>query len=159
MEKEKPSFDLVCINPSLVFGPQPRYLANLEELNTSNHRIREIVLGHNREELNPTGKMHLWVDVRDVAQAHIRAMELPEASGQRFMIVSGTFSNKQIADIIRELYPELHDKLPPANSPDDFPEDYYSFDASKSKRVLGIEYKDLRTCVKDAVDAMLQKVQ
>jgi nucleoside-diphosphate-sugar epimerase len=101
--------------------------------------------------------MYLFVDVRDVAQAHIRAMELPEASGQRFMLVGGRFSNKRIADIIRELYPELQDKLPLPELPDDFPENYYSYDVSKSRRMLGMEYKDLQTCVKDAVDAMIGK--
>lgn len=102
--------------------------------------------------------MFLFVDVRDVAEAHICAMELPEASGQRFMLVGGFFSNKRIADIIRELYPELHDKLPLPELPDDFPENYYSYDVGKSKRMLGTEYKDLRTCVKDAVDAMIGKL-
>jgi nucleoside-diphosphate-sugar epimerase len=101
--------------------------------------------------------MFLFVDVRDVATAHINAIELPEASGQRFMLVSGYFSNKRIADYIRELYPDLRDKLPPADSPDDFPENIYRFDASKAKRVLGVEYRDLRTCVKDTVDGMLGK--
>ncbi|PCH03990.1 NAD-dependent epimerase/dehydratase [Penicillium occitanis (nom. inval.)] len=155
IEKEKPSFDLVSINPCLVFGPPPRHLPGLDALNTSNHRIRDIVLGNNRAEITPTGPMFLFVDVRDVAEAHIRAMELPEASGQRFMLVGGFFSNKRIADIIRELYPELRDKLPLPELPDDFPENYYSYDVSKSKRMLGMEYKDLRTCVKDAVDAMI----
>lgn len=157
VEKEKPSFDLVSINPCLVFGPPPRHLPGLDALNTSNHRIRDIVLGNNREKITPTGRMYLFVDVRDVAEAHIRAIELPEASGQRFMLVGGVFSNKQIADIIRELYPELRDKLPLPELPDDFPESYYSYDVSKSKRMLGTQYKDLRACVKDAVDAMIAK--
>lgn len=157
MGNEKPSFDLVCINPSLVFGPPPRHITGLDALNTSNHRIRDLVLGNNRENISPTGPLFAFVDVRDVATAHINALELPEASGQRFMIVAGHFSNKRIADIIREEYPDLKKKLPPADSPDDFPEKVARFDASKSRCVLGVEYRDLRTCVKDTVDAMLRR--
>ncbi|OKL58466.1 hypothetical protein UA08_05977 [Talaromyces atroroseus] len=155
--KEKPSFDLVTINPCLVFGPPPRHLTSLDALNTSNHRTRDLVLGNNRDKITPTGPLFLFVDVRDVATAHINALENPEASGQRFMLVGGYFSNKRIADCIRELYPELRDRLPPVDSPDDFPEKIFRFDVSKSKRVLGTEYRDLRTCVKDTVDGMLGK--
>ena len=32
-----------------------------------------------------------WVDVRDVAEGHVRALEVPEAGGQRFILSSGMF--------------------------------------------------------------------
>lgn len=131
--------------------------SGLDALNTSNHRIRDIIFGKNPHGIAPTGPLYLFVDVRDAAEAHVRAMELPEASGQRFMLVGGVFSNKRIADIIRELYPELRDRLPLPELLDDFPEKHYGYDVSKSRRMLGTDYKDLRTCVKDAVDAIIGK--
>lgn len=33
-----------------------------------------------------------WVDVRDVADAHVNALERPEAGGQRFIVSAGEFS-------------------------------------------------------------------
>ncbi len=46
------------------------------------------------------------VDVRCVADLHIRAMELPQAVGQRFIASSGFASFKDVADILRPHYPK-----------------------------------------------------
>jgi nucleoside-diphosphate-sugar epimerase len=158
MAKEKPDFDLVTVNPSFVFGPPPKHLTSLDALNTSNHRIRDMILGKMEKEVAPTGPSHVFVDVRDVATAHIRAIEQTEASGQRFLIAGGYFSNKRIAELIRESFPQYNDVLPPVDSADDFPENIYGIDASKSKTVLGIQYRDLKTCVKDTVEAMIPRM-
>ena len=72
--KKKPPFDLVVINPFMVIGPSIG-----PSLNTSNQIIRDIMMG-----VYP-GIMDLnWglVDVRDVATAHILAMETDAASGR-----------------------------------------------------------------------------
>jgi nucleoside-diphosphate-sugar epimerase len=34
---------------------------------------------------------HGWVDVRDVAAAHIKALETPEAGGERILLSAGSF--------------------------------------------------------------------
>lgn len=69
------------------------------------------MLGKHKTDLPPTGTF-LWTDVRDLALAHIRAAELPDAAGKRFFIVAGYFSNRGIADAIREGCPELADRVP-----------------------------------------------
>lgn len=158
MAKEKPNFDLVTINPAYVFGPPPKHLTSLEALNTSNHRIRDMILGDMQKEVTPTGPVHVFADVRDVATAHVRALEQTEASGQRFMIAAGYFSNKRISDVIRESFPQYNDVLPPVDSADDFPDNVYGIDASKSKNVLGVQYRHLKTCVKDTVEAMIPRL-
>lgn len=56
-------------------------------MNTSNHRIRDMVLGNMRAGLAPTAPVFTWVDVRDVALAHLRAIQRPEAGGNRFYLV------------------------------------------------------------------------
>jgi nucleoside-diphosphate-sugar epimerase len=152
--KEKPHFDIATINPPLVFGPVVHYLNSLDTINTSNQRMRNIIQGEMKEKLAPTGNF-LWVDVRDVALAHVRAIEVPEAGGERFFVTAGFFSNKRIADIIRETHPELHSKLPPADSPDDFPTNVFEFDNSKSQRVLGLEYRPLKQTVSDTIKSLL----
>lgn len=43
--------------------------------------------------LPPTGTF-LWVDVRDVALAHMRAIQVPEAGNKRFFVVAGHCSSK-----------------------------------------------------------------
>lgn len=69
------------------------------------------MLGKAKDGIAPTGTF-LWVDVRDLALAHVRAAERPEAAGKRFFITTGHFSNMEIADIIRNKFPDLADKLP-----------------------------------------------
>ncbi|KAL1885773.1 methylglyoxal reductase (NADPH-dependent) gre2 [Paecilomyces lecythidis] len=154
VEKEKPNFDLATINPPLVFGPIVHYLNSLEAVNTSNARVRDLIQGKYKEKLPATG-IFLWVDVRDVALAHVRAIEVPEAGGQRFFVVSGQFSNKQIADVIRETHPELEDKLPPKDSPEDLSPDTYVPDNSKSVKVLGLKYRSLKESISDTVKSLL----
>ena len=107
MEDETPIFDLVTMNPPLVYGPIAHHLENLGSLNTSNTRIRDFVQGKvTTNELPPTGT-YLFVDVRDLALAHVRAIEVPEAGGKRFFMVGGHCSHKRIVDAIRETHPGL----------------------------------------------------
>ncbi|CDM27682.1 hypothetical protein DTO006G1_7788 [Penicillium roqueforti] len=154
VEKEKPNFDIATINPPLVFGPIVHYLNSLEAINTSNQRIRNLIQGQMKEKIAPTGTF-LWVDVRDVALAHVRAIEVPEAGGERFFVTAGFFSNKELADIARETHPELESKLPPADAPSDFPKNIYQIDNSKSQKILGLEYRPLKQTVSDTIDSLL----
>jgi nucleoside-diphosphate-sugar epimerase len=154
IKHETPNFDLVVINPPLVFGPAPRHLSSLNDLNTSNQRIRDMIQAKNKEMLPPTGPIFICSDVRDVAAAHVKALDVPEASGQRFFVVGSYFSNKMIADIIRESHPEMESKLPPVDSADDMPAEIYGFNNEKSRDILGISYRDLKTCVIDTLDSM-----
>ncbi len=136
-----------------------RQLSDVEAVNTSNARIRDLVLGRMRSGLAPTAPVFTWVDVRDVAQAHVRAMATPAAGGKRFYVVAGHFSNKRIADIIRRGRPELAARLPPADAAaDDLPADVYQFDNSRSRELLGLEYTGLEKSVLDTVDSVLRLV-
>jgi len=72
--QKKPPFDLVVINPFMVVGPSLS-----PQLNTTNRIIRDIMTG-----VYP-GIMDInwgFVDVRDVAKAHILAITTSSASGR-----------------------------------------------------------------------------
>ena len=45
------------------------------------------------------------MDVRDVAKAHINAMEMKEAQG-RYLITSGVLSHLEIAQMLKDICPE-----------------------------------------------------
>lgn len=108
--------------------------------------------GLDKETSPPTGTF-LWVDVRDVALAHVRAIEVAEAGAQRFFVTAGHYTNKDVVDIIRDAYPELKDRLPEAKS--DLPQDVYGYDNSKSIQVLGLKYGSLKEAVVDTVKTLL----
>ena len=49
------------------------------------------------------------MDVRDVALAHVRALEVPEAGGQRFITAGGAYCWQDVREYYdRYLYRELH---------------------------------------------------
>lgn len=155
METERPKFDLVVINCTYTFGPVQRNLPTLDAMNTSNHRIRDMLQGKMKKDMPSTAPVFTFVDVRDVARAHLKAVTVPEAGGNRFYIVGGHFSNKRIVDSIRKSYPEFEARLPPRDIPDDLPGEVYSFDNGKSKRVLELEYTSLEKSVRDTVQSIL----
>jgi nucleoside-diphosphate-sugar epimerase len=152
VEREKPNFSLSTLNPPFVFGPVVHYLNSLENTNTSNQRILSIMQGKMKEKVAPTGTW-IWVDVRDIALAHIRAIELPESAGKRFFVTAGYMTNKALIEIIRQEFPELRSQLP-ENCEGDMPEDVYKYDNSRSIKVLGLKYRTLKECVVDTVKSL-----
>ncbi|EXJ57963.1 dihydroflavonol-4-reductase [Cladophialophora yegresii CBS 114405] len=155
VEKEKPNFDIATINPPLVLGPVVHYLNSLDSINTSNERVRNMIQGRTKESgLPPTG-VFIWVDVRDVALAHVKALEVPEAGGKRFFVTAGHYSNADIAGIIKKNFPHLADKLP-AEIKSDKPADVYDIDNSRSKQMLRLKYRTLEESITDTVKSLLE---
>ena len=155
VEEEKPNFTLSAINPPLVLGPVVNYLNSLDAVNTSNQRIRNLITGQNKNEISDTGT-YIWVDVRDLALAHVKAIEVPEAAGKRFFVTAGYFSNKEIAEIIRKNFPEFEKELPGKDvKGGDYPEGgIYKYDNSQAVEVLGLKFKSLEESIVDTVKSL-----
>jgi nucleoside-diphosphate-sugar epimerase len=59
------------------------------------------------------------IDVRDVADLHIRAMTNPKASGERFIgMAGGSISFPQMAELLKKKLPEIAQKVPTKIMPD-----------------------------------------
>ncbi|MCC6826771.1 MAG: aldehyde reductase [Novosphingobium sp.] len=58
------------------------------------------------------------VDVRDVAECHIKAMEIPEAAGERFLATEGFLWFHEAAEILRRKFPAYDSKIPKMKVPD-----------------------------------------
>ena len=155
VEREQPNFTLATVNPPFVFGPVFSWLQTLENLNTSNQRIEGILTGKARDELPPTGTF-VYVDVRDLAIAHVKAAEVPEAGGKWFFITAGYFSNQDIAEVLREAFPDYKDKLPAkGRKGGEFPpEGVYKYDNSRSKTILGLEYRPFKESIVDTAKSL-----
>lgn len=91
VERERPAWDLVVINPVLVMGP-----SLTPALNTSNKVVADLLNG-----VYPGIVSLTWgiVDVRDVADAHVRAMDAAEAEG-RYLCVAGAMSMREMAALL-----------------------------------------------------------
>ncbi|KAJ5939402.1 ketoreductase [Penicillium verhagenii] len=152
MEEKKPGFSLSTICPPWVFGPMIHYPDSPASINTSNGYFMSLTLGGWKEKLPPTGTW-LWVDVRDVALAHVKAMEVPEAGGKRFLTTAGHFDMKDVAEIVRDNFPAYADKLP-AELKSDRPDILYGYDNSLSKTVLQLDYLPLKTTITDVFNVL-----
>lgn len=151
-------FDIATVNPPLVFGPLIHHLANLDSVNTSNQRFLDAIQGKWRDEVPPTGGALNWVDVRDVALAHIKAgLEIPEAGGRRLFTVTGSYCNSETTPILRKNFPELADKLPVEGTKGgELPpeSERYGWDNSETRKLLGIDWIPLEKSVVDTVKSL-----
>ncbi|GFP98804.1 tetraketide alpha-pyrone reductase 1 [Phtheirospermum japonicum] len=141
--KEK-GIDLVTINPAMVIGPllQPT-------LNTSSAAILNLING---AETYPNATFG-WVNVKDVAMAHILGFENPSANG-RYLMVESIAHFSEVVDILRGLYPSL--QLPEKCADDKpFPPKYQ---VSKEKaKSIGVEFTSLEEGVKETVESLKEK--
>lgn len=99
----------------------------------------------------------LFVDVRDVAELHVRAFEKPELGGARLFATAGLFCNRQVLDIVRKSFPELKDQLPAESvQGGDLPpnDQLFSFDNSKTTTSTGIQWTPLDRTMVDTVKSL-----
>lgn len=163
MKDHEPRFDLVVINPFMVIGPS---LA--PTLNTSNQILLDIANG-----TYPAIMALEWgfVDVRDVAQAHILAMTAETAKG-RYLCAADNRTMRDVARLLRQSpintdklaridlagpigtrIMKLAASLQPAGI-----RSYLKthlgrrpcFDNSKIRRDLGIEFRNVDTSLQEA---------
>ena len=155
VEKESPTFDLVTLCPPLVLGPIVHYLNNLDALNTSNQRLRNVIQGKCRDEYPPGGP-YIFVDVRDLALLHVKAIEDKGAAGKRFFVTAGHFNGKALVDVVRKDFPEYKDQVTKESVKDGgFPEGgVYKIDNSRAEQLLGRKWISLEKSVSDTVKSL-----
>ncbi|BFZ57209.1 Glycine-rich RNA-binding protein 2, mitochondrial [Savitreella phatthalungensis] len=153
VDDKKPNFTLSVINPPLVFGPAIHKISSVDSINTSVALLFKYFKDPNAD-IPPPMTAQAYVDVRDVAKAHILALEKPEAAGKRFITSSGQASWAGVVRALGEVFPDhkVSDKGPGATQ----------FDVAgglsneRSRQVLGLDYIDLHTAVKDTINALKQ---
>lgn len=162
---KNPSFDLVVINPFMVIGP-----SRVPGLNTSNQIFADLLNGAY------PGIMRIswgFVDVRDVAQAHIKALETPSAKG-RYLCAGETLSMREVVETLQAEGYGAGAKLPKMSLDCEIG-DYVvklasytqpkgvgtylrthvgrvpSYDNGKIRRELGIEFRPARETIRDTL--------
>ncbi|KAG8706587.1 methylglyoxal reductase (NADPH-dependent) gre2 [Ceratobasidium sp. 395] len=147
VKTEQPTFSLTTLCPPFVFGPAEQ-VTRTDQLNES---IGQIYAAFEGKALVPLSG-YVWVDVRDVALAHVHAIESPAATNQRYIIAAGNYSPQQVMDYIWETYPErAKEKGISKGSPGKlWPEGgVFGVDRTKSERDLGLKYRPFAETIKD----------
>ncbi|KAJ8900281.1 hypothetical protein K2173_024921 [Erythroxylum novogranatense] len=136
--------DMVTINPGYVIGPilQPT-------VNVTTGLIFESI--NARKFPDDTFR---FVDVRDVANAHIQAFEVPSASG-RYCLVGRVGDTVEVLKIVREHYPTLHfpEEVPGGK---DLILPFHNVSNDKAK-TLGINFTPLEMTVIDTIESLKEK--
>nr|WP_321405559.1 NAD-dependent epimerase/dehydratase family protein [uncultured Carboxylicivirga sp.] len=156
---------LVVINPSFVMGPSLSSLSDSESLSF----MKDILSG--KFAMGAPAIMFGFVDVRDVAKAHILALENKKSEG-RHLLAERTIDVLDYIKLIEKAFPGKF-KLPKKHAAKflllmtgwmfklsskfikrnvGFP---LSLNTTKSREVLGLEYIPLEQTVKDMVEQML----
>ncbi|PQE29505.1 hypothetical protein CJF32_00003243 [Rutstroemia sp. NJR-2017a WRK4] len=101
--------------------------------------------------------LHVYTDVRDLAEAHLQAATLPEASGQRFIICEGQVSSQNISDILRKNIPELKQRTPKGSPGEKGLQDgSFTCSSEKAKSVLGVTYRSMEDTFVDLAKQLLE---
>ncbi|OEL32200.1 Tetraketide alpha-pyrone reductase 1 [Dichanthelium oligosanthes] len=136
---EKTGMDVVTVCPPWVLGPllQPT-------VNTTSMRLVTYLTGENTDE-----KMRNVVDVRDVVEALVLALDTPEASGRRFICSAHAMKVSETVGLIRSLHPDL--KL-------HYPRKFVQVEdekgvSSKRLQALGWKFRTAEETLKDTIDS------
>lgn len=155
--KDTVKFKLSIINPVYVFGPQNYVDPGKKVLNTSSEVINNLVHLNKDDEVPQVFGGH--IDVRDVAKAHLQAFQRDDLIEQRLLLCAGMFSSHLLLAMIREQFPQLKDKLPvgkPEIGEEWMKASQCTIDNSKTKKLLGYEFIDLKKDLQDTVSQILE---
>ncbi|GMI65943.1 hypothetical protein like AT5G19440 [Hibiscus trionum] len=144
---EENGIDMVSINPGMVSGPPLQPTVNISLL-----PIVKLIGGAETF----SDATFRWVDVRDVANAHVHALESSSACG-RYLVTGKPMHSSEVLKILQELYPDLNfpkrmsDKKGFTSA---FPAFQVSLERVKS---LGINFTPLEVSLKDTIEGLREK--
>lgn len=145
VKQNKPRFDLVALCPPMTFGPVVHPVADVGKLNESNAMLWRIAAG---EGPLPTARVPFWIDVRDLAVAHVEALVRPEAGGKRYVpAANDRFSYGLAAKIIAERFDWAKGVAVEEQTIDTS----HGLDGATAGRELGFEYRTFQDTVVDLI--------
>ncbi|CCC66867.1 hypothetical protein NCAS_0A03090 [Naumovozyma castellii] len=156
--KNEIKFKLTTVNPCYVFGPQLFDENVTAKLNTSCELINKL-LHLSAGDAVDNFFVGNFVDVRDVAKAHLLGFENQNLVDKRLLLISSRFNAQDILDIMNEDFKTLEGQLP-AGVPHTGALHQWKgaiADNSKTKELLGFEFIPLKKTIDDMVTQILRK--
>ncbi|EMG50676.1 GRP2 putative NADPH-dependent methylglyoxal reductase GRP2 [Candida maltosa Xu316] len=151
VKKESPQFKVTAVNPSFVFGPQAYAIKDKSQLNLSADIVAQVFRLKPDDKIEPFAGV--FIDVRDVAKAHLAAFENKEAIGQRLVLINGAFSTDLIADIVKKNFPQA--QIPSgdlARSKQIVKEKVGKSDTSRTNKILGFDFISVEKSIIDTAE-------
>lgn len=160
IEKEQPAFTIATLCEPYVFGPRVAGFKSFDELNTSNANVWTLITSGKEGTIAPT-RVPWEIDVRDVAIAHVAALENQTETNERYVIAAESFSYQQIADIVHEStrIPSSIKETTPIGTRGQWPTDHFQIDSTKAQKQLGLKYIPLKQTIEDLILQLIQLQQ
>ncbi len=154
MASREVMFDLVTLCPPLTFGPIVHPCARVSELNASNAELWR--LAHSRTDpVSPVQRLVHWVDVRDAAEAHVNALDLPKGNHRFIFCADEIYTNQTTVDLIRHHFPWARE-----TSAEQVPGvtawNGYAIDNARAKRAMNLSFRPFRETLVDAISQFKQ---
>lgn len=144
--EKKPGFDLVTLCPPMTFGPIVHPITSVEQLNESNAMLWKIAQG---AKPLPVARVPFWIDVRDLALAHVEAVLRPEVGGKRLIpAATERFSYGKAAAAMDDSFEWARGKVSVEEQTID---ESHGVDGENAARELGLQYKPFKQTVVDLV--------
>ncbi|KAI0088336.1 NAD-binding protein [Irpex rosettiformis] len=152
--KSEISWDITAVHPPLVVGPVLQECHSLKDINESNLVFYDYILSGKKTPEEVAAWQLAMVDVRDVADGHIRALEVPEAGGERIILSAWMAVAQDFFDTINELNVTGFDV--PIGIPGSGKDFKYRtiVDNTKARKVLGIQFRDKKEVTKDLLESI-----
>ncbi len=147
----KVKWDLVVLNPPMIYGPMSNKPSTEKDLNESTIRIYDGFFKNKKPEDKVLDDgLPLYVDVRDIALAHVRAMDAPGAANKRVLVAAGDLRSQEISDILRADVKGA-DAVVPRGEPgkNTKPATAFSMDSSVAEKELGIKWTSKQDTFRD----------
>jgi len=147
MRRDGGDTELVVVNPTFILGP-----TITTELRSSMQLIKAMLDG--TMSVAPRARMGV-VDVRDVADLHIRAMAEPKAAGKRFLAVADgpTTSFVEVAEVLRHRLGPLAARVPTQEAPgEDRPRPVIHNDRAREE--LGWRPRAVETTIVESAESL-----
>ncbi|KAF7964921.1 hypothetical protein HWV62_1647, partial [Athelia sp. TMB] len=149
--------ELVALNPPMVYGPALQESATSPKaLNMSTGLVYQLFSGAQTQV--PEDGLTQFCDVRDVAEAHVRALLRPAASGARIPLYSDSFTWLQAVEYLDSKYPALRPRLvKPSTQTKAGKRVAATISPKAAAEKLGMEkFIGWKQCLDDTVDSLLE---
>ncbi|KZS94694.1 NAD(P)-binding protein [Sistotremastrum niveocremeum HHB9708] len=155
VKENQVNFDIITIHPVMVLGPILQPCAAPENLNLSVSEFWQTIQHppNGRTDAELVKYRSNFVDVRDVAAAHLEALKRAEAGGERFIVGNGPYAWQDVLDALSS-FPNIPRGQPFGGKGITPPTIH---DSSKSKKVLGLKYRPLEESANDTFLSFLNR--
>lgn len=149
-------FQISTVNPVYVFGPQNFDSDVKKTLNTSCELINSII--QNGADAAIPDLAGQYIDVRDVAKAHLYAFQKENTIGKRLLMSDGDFNSQDIANALNADFASLKGKIPVGKPADGVLGGHFGavVDNTKTREILGFEFIDFKKTVDDTAAQILK---